>query len=86
MACVLRQVQVHYGASSLTAHEYFTRVARRMISVLEDKTGDGFAFRVDTRLRPFGDSGPPVVSFAFLESYLLKHGRNWERYAYIKAR
>ena len=43
-------------------------------------------FRVDTRLRPFGDSGPPVVSFAALELYLLEHGRDWERYAYVNAR
>lgn len=43
-------------------------------------------FRVDTRLRPFGDSDPPVISFAALESYLLQHGRSWERYAYVKAR
>src|SRR5690606_24894759 len=46
----------------------------------------GFVYRVDTRLRPFGDSGPPLVSFGALESYLLRHGRGWERYAYVKAR
>ena len=74
------------GPRSLSAHEYFTRVSRRIVAFLEDKTEDGFAFRVDTRLRPFGDSGPPVVSFASLESYLIQHGRNWERYAYVKAR
>ena len=49
-------------------------------------TSEGFVFRVDTRLRPFGDSGPPVVSFASLENYLPQHGRGWERYAYVKAR
>ena len=46
----------------------------------------GFVFRVDMRLRPFGDSGPLVASFAFFEDYLQSHGRDWERYAYIKAR
>ena len=74
------------GARSLSPHEYFTRVGRRVISLLEEATADGFAFRVDTRLRPFGDSGPPVTSFAALESYLLQHGRGWERYAYVKAK
>ncbi len=44
-------------------------------------TEDGFVFRVDMRLRPFGDSGPLVASFAFFEDYLQTHGRDWERYA-----
>ncbi|MCB1844997.1 MAG: bifunctional glutamine synthetase adenylyltransferase/deadenyltransferase, partial [Halioglobus sp.] len=74
------------GARSLSAQEYFTRLSRRIVSLLETPTADGFVYRVDTRLRPFGDSGPPVVSFAALESYLLNHGRSWERYAYIKSR
>ena len=74
------------GAKSLSAHEYFTRVSRTVIALIETPTADGFAFRVDTRLRPFGDSGPPVTSFAALESYLVQHGRGWERYAYVKAR
>lgn len=74
------------GRKSLSAQEYFTRVARHVIALLDEVTVDGFAFRIDTRLRPFGDSGPPVVSFAALESYLLQHGRDWERYAYVKAR
>lgn len=74
------------GERRLSAQEYFARLAREIISLLDEVTGDGFVFRVDTRLRPFGDSGPPVVSFAALESYLLQHGRGWERYAYVKAR
>lgn len=74
------------GARTLSAQEYFTRLARRIVALLEESTADGFVYRVDTRLRPFGDSGPPVVSFAALESYLLNHGRTWERYAYIKSR
>lgn len=74
------------GRRVLSAHEYFARLTRHIVALLDDVTADGFVFRVDTRLRPFGDSGPPVVSFAALESYLPQHGRNWERYAYIKAR
>jgi len=74
------------GPKCLSAQEYFTRVARHIVALLDEMTADGFAFRIDTRLRPFGDSGPPVTSFAALESYLLQHGRDWERYAYVKAR
>jgi len=74
------------GARTLSAQEYFTRLSQQIIALIDETTVDGFAFRIDTRLRPFGDSGPPVVSFAALESYLLQHGRDWERYAYVKAR
>ena len=74
------------GPKVLRGQQYFTRVSQRVVALLDEVTADGFVFRVDTRLRPFGDSGPPVISFAALESYLLQHGRDWERYAYIKAR
>jgi len=74
------------GDRSLSAQEYFARLSRQVIALIDEVTVDGFVFRIDTRLRPFGDSGPPVVSFAALESYLLQHGRDWERYAYVKAR
>ena len=74
------------GRKALSAQEYFTRVSRYVIALIDERTADGFAFRIDTRLRPFGDSGPPVVNFTALESYLLQHGRDWERYAYVKAR
>ena len=74
------------GPRRISAHEYFTRLSRGIIALLDEVTADGFAFRIDTRLRPFGDSGPPVVNFSALESYLLQHGRDWERYAYVKAR
>jgi len=74
------------GARKLSGQQYFTRLSQIIVGLLDDRTADGFVFRVDTRLRPFGDSGPPVTSFAALESYLLQHGRDWERYAYIKAR
>lgn len=74
------------GDRTVSAQEYFARLSRQIIALIDEMTVDGFVFRVDTRLRPFGESGPPVVSFAALESYLLQHGRDWERYAYVKAR
>jgi [glutamine synthetase] adenylyltransferase / [glutamine synthetase]-adenylyl-L-tyrosine phosphorylase len=74
------------GRRSISNEEFFTRVARGLIRLLDAVTDDGFVFRVDTRLRPFGDSGPLVVSCGALESYLQEHGRDWERYAYVKAR
>jgi len=74
------------GPRQLSAHEFFTRLSRHVVMLLEEVTEDGFVYRVDTRLRPFGDSGSPVVSLASLENYLLQHGRSWERYAYVKAR
>ena len=74
------------GPKVLSGQQYFTRLSQGVVALLDEVTADGFVFRIDTRLRPFGDSGPPVISFAALESYLLQHGRDWERYAYIKAR
>ena len=74
------------GKRRLSGHEYFTRLSRQIIRLLDEVTEDGFVYRVDTRLRPFGQSGPPVLSFVALENYLLQHGRSWERYAYVKAR
>jgi glutamate-ammonia-ligase adenylyltransferase len=74
------------GASPLATEEYFTRQGRLLIRLLDATSEEGFVFRVDMRLRPFGDSGPLVPSFAFFEDYLAAHGRDWERYAYVKAR
>ena len=74
------------GARPLSNHEYFTRLGRRLIGLLSDITEDGFIFRVDMRLRPYGDSGPLVCSFDALENYFITQGREWERYAWIKAR
>ena len=74
------------GPKQTSAHEFFARLARQAVALLEEATSEGFVYRVDTRLRPFGNSGPPVVSFAALENYLVEHGRGWERYAYVKAR
>ena len=74
------------GARALSNHEYFSRVGRALIAALSELTEDGFVFRVDMRLRPYGDSGPLAVSFDMLENYLVTQGREWERYAWIKAR
>ena len=74
------------GARSIANEEFFTRLGQSLIRLLETATQDGFTLRVDMRLRPFGDSGPLVTSFAALEDYLPLHGRDWERYAYVKAR
>jgi glutamate-ammonia-ligase adenylyltransferase len=74
------------GARALSNHEFFTRLGRRLINIINEATGDGYVFRVDMRLRPYGDSGPLVMSFAALEEYLITQGREWERYAWIKAR
>jgi glutamate-ammonia-ligase adenylyltransferase len=74
------------GARKIGNHDFFTRVGRRVIYLLNELTADGFVFRVDMRLRPYGDSGPLVISFAALEEYLVSQGRAWERYAWIKAR
>ncbi|WP_109016119.1 bifunctional [glutamate--ammonia ligase]-adenylyl-L-tyrosine phosphorylase/[glutamate--ammonia-ligase] adenylyltransferase [Novimethylophilus kurashikiensis] len=74
------------GAKSITNHEYFTRLGRKLIAAIGEITADGFVFRVDMRLRPYGDSGPLVGSFASLEEYYQAQGREWERYAWIKGR
>lgn len=71
---------------SLTNEEFFTRLGRKLIQALDSVTVDGFVFRVDMRLRPFGDSGALVASFDAIEDYYQTQGREWERYAMIKAR
>ncbi len=74
------------GRKSITNQEYFDRLGRKFIALLDERTADGIVFRVDMRLRPFGDSGPLTTHFAALEHYYSVHGRDWERYALIKAR
>ncbi len=74
------------GPRTISGHEYFTRLGRKLIAALSERTADGYVFRVDMRLRPYGDSGPLAVSFAMLENYLVTQGREWERYAWIKGR
>ncbi|MEO8487000.1 MAG: bifunctional glutamine synthetase adenylyltransferase/deadenyltransferase, partial [Betaproteobacteria bacterium] len=74
------------GPRSIANREFFDRVARRVSVALSDTTSDGFVFRVDLRLRPYGESGPVTLPFSALESYLVTQGRTWERYAWLKAR
>ncbi|MGD9021673.1 MAG: glutamine-synthetase adenylyltransferase, partial [Lysobacterales bacterium] len=74
------------GPRGLANEQFFTRLTRAVIGSLSEVTADGFCFRVDTRLRPFGEAGPLVSSFSALEQYYQREGRDWERYALIKAR
>ena len=74
------------GPDRISNFEYFGRLARRLIAVLSEMTPDGYVFRADMRLRPYGDGGPLVSSFEMLESYFVTQGREWERYAWIKGR
>jgi glutamate-ammonia-ligase adenylyltransferase len=74
------------GRRGMANDQFFTRLARGVIASLSEITEEGFCFRVDTRLRPFGDSGPLTSSLASLEQYYQREGREWERYALIKAR
>ncbi len=74
------------GPRGVENEEYFNRLGRELIQLLAVRNEDGFVFRVDMRLRPFGESGALVASLASLEDYLQEHGRDWERYAWIKAR
>ena len=71
---------------TISAHEYFTEVAKRLYALIGDATDDGFVFRVDLALRPNGNSGPPVVSMGMLEEYFQVQGREWERFAWLKSR
>ena len=74
------------GARALANEDFFTRVGQLLIRLLETRTAEGYLFRVDMRLRPFGDSGALVASFGAFEDYLQVQGRDWERYAWVKAR
>ena len=74
------------GEKSISNQEFFTRLGQKLILALDKKTVDGFVFRVDMRLRPYGQSGPLVMNFASLSEYYHTQGRDWERYAMIKAR
>ncbi|MGH8153222.1 MAG: bifunctional [glutamate--ammonia ligase]-adenylyl-L-tyrosine phosphorylase/[glutamate--ammonia-ligase] adenylyltransferase, partial [Rhodanobacteraceae bacterium] len=74
------------GARPLDNIEFFARVAREFVRLMTEATADGIAARVDLRLRPFGDAGPVTASFAAMEQYYQREGRDWERYAWIKAR
>jgi [glutamine synthetase] adenylyltransferase / [glutamine synthetase]-adenylyl-L-tyrosine phosphorylase len=70
----------------LSNHEFFVRLGKKLIAALSEITEDGFCFRVDMALRPNGASGPLAASFGMVEEYLIVQGREWERYAWVKAR
>ena len=75
------------GSRKSVEHQtFFTKVAQKLITLLHHTNADGQVFRVDMRLRPFGESGPLVTQFSALEDYYQDQGREWERYAMIKAR
>ncbi len=74
------------GQRLLSNHEFFIRLGKKLIAALAEITEDGFTFRVDMALRPNGASGPLVASLAMVEEYLIVQGREWERYAWVKAR
>ncbi len=74
------------GRRALDNQQFFIRMGQKLVNLLDQVTVDGFVYRVDMRLRPYGESGPLVVSFSALEDYYQEQGRDWERYAMVKAR
>src|SRR5690606_10172929 len=74
------------GRRALAAEEYFARLGQRLAKLLDEVTADGFCHRVDLRLRPFGNAGRVAWSFAAMDQYFQREGRDWERYAWLKAR
>ncbi|MDQ3261482.1 MAG: bifunctional [glutamate--ammonia ligase]-adenylyl-L-tyrosine phosphorylase/[glutamate--ammonia-ligase] adenylyltransferase, partial [Pseudomonadota bacterium] len=74
------------GPRRISNHEFFALLGKALIATLAEITGLGFVFRVDMRLRPYGDSGALAISLPALEAYFITQGRPWERYAWIKAR
>ncbi|MGD2113012.1 MAG: bifunctional glutamine synthetase adenylyltransferase/deadenyltransferase, partial [Gammaproteobacteria bacterium] len=79
-------VNAAWHRRNLSADEFYLRIAQQLIRILDQQTAHGFVFRVDMRLRPYGDSGPLVASFDAMADYYQLQGREWERYAMIKAR
>ena len=71
---------------SISYSEFYSKIIHSFIKVIDSKTQDGFVFRVDTRLRPYGDSGPIIMSYDGMEIYYQTQAREWERYAMVKAR
>ncbi|MDH3859796.1 MAG: hypothetical protein OEV07_17515, partial [Gammaproteobacteria bacterium] len=74
------------GYGQLSYQEYFSRLVKLFTQVLSETTADGFVYRVDLRLRPWGESGPVALNHSALEHYYQLHGREWEQYAMVKAR
>ncbi|MEG2767906.1 MAG: bifunctional [glutamate--ammonia ligase]-adenylyl-L-tyrosine phosphorylase/[glutamate--ammonia-ligase] adenylyltransferase [Comamonas sp.] len=74
------------GRGKISNHEYFGKAVKAIYALIGDTTEHGFVFRVDLALRPHGNSGPAAVSLSSLEDYLQVHGREWERFAWLKSR
>jgi len=74
------------GSTTISNEEFFARLCRQLIKVIGAATSEGIVFRVDMGLRPYGESGPLSMSFDAMEAYYQQQGREWERYAWIKAR
>ncbi len=84
--CYPENGETQGGRRSIANQQFFIRMGQRLIQLIDQPTIDGFVFRVDMRLRPFGESGPLAISYAAFEDYYQHHGRDWERYAMVKAR
>ncbi|RYD14882.1 MAG: bifunctional [glutamate--ammonia ligase]-adenylyl-L-tyrosine phosphorylase/[glutamate--ammonia-ligase] adenylyltransferase [Lysobacteraceae bacterium] len=74
------------GARPLDAGAYYARIGQALVALIAGRDADGYVYRVDLRLRPFGNAGRPALSFIAMEQYFQREGRDWERYAWIKAR
>ena len=74
------------GNESISNQSFFIKLGKKIISSIHDITEDGFVFRVDMQLRPFGSEGQIACSYQMLEDYYQKYGREWERYAWVKGR
>ena len=74
------------AASPISNHQFFVKLGQKLIKAIDSNTADGFVFRVDMALRPYGESGALACAFAALENYYQEQGRSWERYAMVKAR
>lgn len=86
LICAFSEAGYTQGETSITNQQYYTKVVQLFIQLLQTVTTEGFIFRVDLRLRPNGDSGALVSSLAAMETYYQEQGRDWERYAMVKAR
>lgn len=84
--CYPAQGETDHSRKPIENSVFFTRLAQALVGLLDQITADGRVFRVDLRLRPFGQSGPVVASISALEYYYQEQGRDWERYAMVKAR
>lgn len=86
LICTYREEGELQGFGKLSHQQFFTKVTQQLVQCLNEQTADGFVYRVDLRLRPWGDAGPVVLSHTAFEHYYQLHGRNWEQYAMVKAR